>query len=169
MLANFGNDGCAIGDTPGRRPCVFGSVVRWRASHTALDGGLSNSLAARKQLFEDVESWKPRLIVAHFPDWTREVSELALEVVRRQRAGGRDLLLATILVGCDNDGSGQTVEWERTARSECLAGISFLLAPRRTVGTPREKSFLCSRRGTYIRTHLDPDKNLIRRYQVGFK
>ena len=51
------------------------------------------SLAATKQLFEDVECWKPRLIVAHFPDWTREVFELALEVVRRQRAGGRDILL----------------------------------------------------------------------------
>ena len=35
----------------------------------------------------------PRLIVAYLPDWTPEVSELALELVRRQRAGGRDLLL----------------------------------------------------------------------------
>ena len=54
-----------------------------RATHPC-DGGLGNSLrtlAAREQLFEDVESWKPRLIVAYLPDWTREVSELALELV----------------------------------------------------------------------------------------
>ena len=42
---------------------------------------------------EDVESWKPRLIVAYLPDWAPEVSELALEVVRRQRAEERNLLL----------------------------------------------------------------------------
>ena len=56
------------------------------------DGGLDNSLrtpAAPKQLVEDVE---PRLIVA-YPDWTPGVSELALELVRRQRAGGREILL----------------------------------------------------------------------------
>ena len=44
------------------------------------DGGLGNSLrtwAAQEQLFEDVGSWKPRLIVAYLPDWTPEVSELA--------------------------------------------------------------------------------------------
>ena len=60
------------------------------------DGGLGNLLrtkAAREQLFEDVDCWMPRLIVASLPDWTPEVSELALELVRRQRAGGRDLLL----------------------------------------------------------------------------
>ena len=60
------------------------------------DGGLGNSSrtpAAREQLFEDVESWKPRLIVAYLPDWTPEFSELALELVRRQRAVGREILL----------------------------------------------------------------------------
>ena len=59
-------------------------------------GGLGNSVrtpAAREQLFEDVESWTPRLIVAYLPDWTPEVSELTLELVRRQNAGGRDLFL----------------------------------------------------------------------------
>ena len=47
------------------------------------DSGLGNSLrnpAAREQSFEDVESWKPRLIVAYFPDWTPGL-------FRRQRAG----------------------------------------------------------------------------------
>ena len=39
------------------------------------------------------ESWKPRLIVANFPGWTPAVSELALELVRRQRAGGREILI----------------------------------------------------------------------------
>ena len=39
----------------------------------------------------------PRLIVAYLPDWTPEVSELALELVRRQRAGGRDLLLRHLI------------------------------------------------------------------------
>ena len=60
------------------------------------DGGLGNSLrtpAAREQLFKDVESWKPRLIVTYLPDWTPGVSELSLELVRRQRAGGREILL----------------------------------------------------------------------------
>ena len=55
----------------------------WRVTQP-YDGGLSNSLrtlAARKQLFEDVESWKPRLIVANLPEWTRRVSEPALELV----------------------------------------------------------------------------------------
>ena len=49
--------------------------------------------AAREHLFEDVESWKPRLIVAYLLDWTPGVSELALELVRRQRAGGREIFL----------------------------------------------------------------------------
>ena len=49
------------------------------------DDGLGNSLrtpAAREQLFEDVESGKPRLMVAHLPGSTPGVSELALELVR---------------------------------------------------------------------------------------
>ena len=60
------------------------------------DGGLGNSLrtpAAREQLLEDVASWEPRLIVAYLTDWTPGVSGLALELVRRQRAGGREMLL----------------------------------------------------------------------------
>ena len=51
-------------------------------------GGLGNSLrtpAAWEQLFEDVASWKPRLLVAYLPDWTPGVSELAQELVRRQQ------------------------------------------------------------------------------------
>ena len=54
------------------------------------DGGPGNSLrtrAAQEQLFQDVESWKPRLIVAYLSDWTPGASELALKLVRRQRAG----------------------------------------------------------------------------------
>ena len=57
------------------------------------DGGLGNSLrtpAAREQLFQYAERWKPRLIVAYLPDWTPGVSKLALELVRRQ---GREILL----------------------------------------------------------------------------
>ena len=45
------------------------------------DDGLDNSLRtldAREQLFKDVESGKPRLIVAYLPDWTPVVSELML-------------------------------------------------------------------------------------------
>ena len=60
------------------------------------DGGPGNLLrtkAAREQLFEDVENWRPRLFVVYLTDWTPEVSELVLELVRRQRADGRDLLL----------------------------------------------------------------------------
>ena len=34
-----------------------------------------------------MESWKPRLIVAYLSDWRPGSSELALELVRRQRAG----------------------------------------------------------------------------------
>ena len=55
------------------------------------DGGLGNLLktkAAREQVLEDVERWKPRLIVAYLPDWMPEVSELALELVRKQLAEG---------------------------------------------------------------------------------
>ena len=171
------------------------------------DGGLGNSLrtlAAREQLFEDVESWKPLLIVAYLPDWTPEVSELALELVRRQNAAGRDLLLrfpinnavaprspwswmksglrnsgwsggwysstdTTILVGGDNEGFGQTVEWMRAARSKCLTGVSFFFAPWGKIGRPSKESFLCSRCGTYIRTHPDPGGNIIRRRRVGSK
>ena len=53
------------------------------------DGGLGNSLrtpASREELFEDVERWEPRLVVTYLPDWTPEVSDLALELVRKQRA-----------------------------------------------------------------------------------
>ena len=60
------------------RFCFVGSFVCWRTGHSAYDGGLGNSLrtsAAQEQLFEDVGSWKPRLIVACLPDWTPEVSE----------------------------------------------------------------------------------------------
>ena len=59
------------------------------------DGGHGDSLktSAAQQLFEDVGSWKPRLIVANLPDWTPEVSELARELVQRQREEGRDVLL----------------------------------------------------------------------------
>ena len=52
------------------------------------DVGLRDSL--KTQLFEDVGSWNPRLIVAYLPDWTPEVSELARELVQRQRAEGLD-------------------------------------------------------------------------------
>ena len=109
------------------------------------DGGLGNSLrpaADRQQLFEDVESWKPRLTVAYLPHSTPWVSELALEMVQRQRAGAsgihstprchRPLVTTrrdsiwfmelwmvglrlssrddTILVGCDDDSLGWTIE-----------------------------------------------------------
>ena len=60
------------------------------------DGCLGNSsktLAAWEQLFEDVESWKPRLIVAYLSDWTPGVSQLALELVRRHCAGRPEILL----------------------------------------------------------------------------
>ena len=60
------------------------------------DGGLGNSLrtpATREELFEDVERWEPRLIVTYLPDWTPEVSDLVVELVRKQRAGGREILL----------------------------------------------------------------------------
>ena len=60
------------------------------------DGGLGDSLktsAAQEQLFEDVGRSRPRWIVACLPDWTPEVSELARELVRKQRAEGRDVLL----------------------------------------------------------------------------
>ena len=60
------------------------------------DSGLGDSLktsAAQEQLFEDIGSWKPRLIVANLPDWTPEASEPARELVLRQREGGRDVLL----------------------------------------------------------------------------
>ena len=33
------------------------------------------------------------MFAAYLPDWTPELSELALELVRRQRAGGREILL----------------------------------------------------------------------------
>ena len=110
----FGNDGSAIGDTPGvwsqiKQPwdvielfsteapvSLAVSSAGGRATQP-YDGGLGNSVrtpAAREQLFEDVESEKPGLIVAYLPDWTREVSELALKLVRRQRAGGRDIRLS---------------------------------------------------------------------------
>ena len=38
--------------------------------------------ATREQLFVDVESGKPRLMVAYLPGSTPGVSELALELVR---------------------------------------------------------------------------------------
>ena len=60
------------------------------------DGGLvdsSKTSAAQERLFDEVGSWKPRLIVAYLPDWTPEVSELARESFQRQRAEGLDVLL----------------------------------------------------------------------------
>ena len=60
------------------------------------DSGLGDSLktsAAQEQLFEDIGSWKPQLIVGYLPDWPPEVSELARELVLRQREEGRDVLL----------------------------------------------------------------------------
>ena len=127
------------------------------------------------------------------------MSELALELVRRQRAGGRDILLrypinttmplplghveaGLHLVYGTLDGRGAdtpqrtprfwwaaTVERRRAARGECLTGVSFLFALGRKIGRPRKKFFVCSRCGTYIRTHPDPDGNIIRRHQVGSK
>ena len=50
------------------------------------DDGLDNSLrtlAAHEQLLMDVESGKPRFIVAYLPDWTPVVSELVLELRTR--------------------------------------------------------------------------------------
>ena len=51
-------------------------------------------LCSQEQLFEDIGSWKPRLIVAYLPDWTPEVSKLARELVLQQREEGRDVLLS---------------------------------------------------------------------------
>ena len=70
-------------------------VIELFSTDVSYDGCFGNSLrtpAAREQLFEDVESWMPRLIVVHLPDWTPGVSKLVLELVRRQRAEGREIL-----------------------------------------------------------------------------
>ena len=51
----------------------------WLPQFHQLDGCLGNSLrtlAASEHLFEDVDSWKPWLIVAYLTDWTPGVSEL---------------------------------------------------------------------------------------------
>ena len=56
---------------------------------------LVRTLADKQQLFENVECWKPRLIVAYLPNWTPEESELALELVRRQHAGGPSSIHST--------------------------------------------------------------------------
>ena len=129
----FGNGRFAIGDTPDvyRIPQpwdviqVFSTDARVSLAVSSARGratqpyvvGLGNSLrtpAGQEQLFTDVESWKPRLIVAYLPDWTPGVSELAPELVRRQRAGGREILLryplhtSMPLPSSHVDGSGWT-------------------------------------------------------------
>ena len=75
------------------RFCFCGSFVSWRMGPFSLVTAVLVTLCEPPRpgstCFEDAESWKPRLIVAYFPDWTPGVSELALELVRRQPAGGR--------------------------------------------------------------------------------
>ena len=76
-----------------RRFGLFGSFVK------PYDSGLGDLLktsAAQEQLFEDVRSWKPRLVVAHLPDWSAELSEFAREVALRQREQGHGMFCSGI-------------------------------------------------------------------------
>ena len=157
------------------------------------DGGPGNSLrtrAAQGQLFQDVESWKPRLIVDYLSYWTPGASELALELVRRQRAGDvrfssgihstprchcplvtsrRDSIWSTELwmVGLQtplkrrHDFSGWSIGCVQQEANVSKALVSFF--------ERHEKSFMCPRCESHIRTHPDPDGNVIRRHQVGPK
>ena len=62
-----------------------------------------------------------------------------------------------IWVGCDNDSLGGSIEYV----SEALV--------RRKMERRHEKSFMCHLCQSHLRTHLDPDGNIIRRHQVGHK
>ena len=58
-----------------------------------LEDGPRNPMTAVLAILQEPRQPGSRLIVAYLSDWTPEVSELALELVRRQRTRGREVLI----------------------------------------------------------------------------
>ena len=162
------------------------------------DDGLGNSLrtpAAHEQLFEDVESGKPRLMVAYlhvrhqeYLSWLRNWSEnnaredgkfsdvhpthrccCFLATPRRDSFWSTELWMArlrTPLKRRRDFGGLRRRQFWRVVYLRRLVSFKNLDGK---CGDDMKSPFMCQSCQSHLRTHLDLDGNIFRRHQIGHK